>query len=274
MPVHGRVEIREFAPKAWARSANCWAARRAGSPRRGATASSSTWAEARTPAPWQPPSAQVKGWYKDGDWFVHFLDSPEQGLLTIVVWSDIRPTGAGRSSPATSVPVVARFLAEHPEGVRPGGSTSVARGPVPRLHRGHRRGRRRVPDTPLRAPRLVAERAPGPAPDHQPGRQPERADELPPAGPADYSPSSGPSCGVWVSSGSISSRRRRARASRPSACSVRKRCSKRRRRAWRRSRASSRARTRSPFAAQQGDPALVDPMPASSTKAPAESSRV
>jgi hypothetical protein len=64
--------------------------------------------------PWEGPSATSPGWHKDGDFFLHFLDSPEQGLLTIVVWSDIGLIG-------DSVPVVARFLLEHPEGVLPGG---------------------------------------------------------------------------------------------------------------------------------------------------------
>ena len=45
--------------------------------------------------PWNPPSAQVPGWHKDGDFFRHFLDSPEQGLLTFVIWSDIEPRGGG-----------------------------------------------------------------------------------------------------------------------------------------------------------------------------------
>jgi hypothetical protein len=67
--------------------------------------------------PWEPPSADVSGWHKDGDFFRHFLDSPEQGLLVFVVWSDIRPRGGGTFVAADSVPVVARFLAEHPEGV-------------------------------------------------------------------------------------------------------------------------------------------------------------
>ncbi|MDE2729247.1 MAG: hypothetical protein OXI19_14585, partial [Gemmatimonadota bacterium] len=40
---------------------------------------------------WEPPETQREGWHKDGDFFRHFLDSPEQGLLTIVVWSDILP---------------------------------------------------------------------------------------------------------------------------------------------------------------------------------------
>lgn len=67
--------------------------------------------------PWQPPSAEVGGWHKDGDFFRHFLDSPEQGLLTIVLWTDMQHRGGGTFIAADSVPVVARYLAEHPEGI-------------------------------------------------------------------------------------------------------------------------------------------------------------
>jgi hypothetical protein len=70
--------------------------------------------------PWQGPSAQSKGWHKDGDFFRHFLDSPEQGLLTLVLWSDIEPRGGGTFVATDSVPVVAQRLAEHPEGLLPG----------------------------------------------------------------------------------------------------------------------------------------------------------
>jgi hypothetical protein len=69
--------------------------------------------------PWEPPSAGVPGWHKDGDFFRHFLDSPEQGLLVFVIWSDINPRGGGTFVAADSVPVVARYLAERPEGVLP-----------------------------------------------------------------------------------------------------------------------------------------------------------
>jgi Phytanoyl-CoA dioxygenase (PhyH) len=69
--------------------------------------------------PWQPPSAEVKGWHKDGDFFRHFLDSPEQGLLTIVLWTDMHHRGGGTFIAPDSVPVVARHLAEHPEGLLP-----------------------------------------------------------------------------------------------------------------------------------------------------------
>jgi hypothetical protein len=69
--------------------------------------------------PWQPPSAELSGWHKDGDFFRHFLDSPEQGLLTIVLWTDMHHRGGGTFIAADSVPVIARYLAEHPEGVLP-----------------------------------------------------------------------------------------------------------------------------------------------------------
>jgi hypothetical protein len=69
--------------------------------------------------PWQPPSPAVGGWHKDGDFFRHFLDSPEQALLTLVLWTDMAHKGGGTFVAADSVPVVARFLADHPEGVLP-----------------------------------------------------------------------------------------------------------------------------------------------------------
>jgi hypothetical protein len=68
---------------------------------------------------WQPPSAQVAGWHKDGSYFRHFLDSREQALLTVVLWSDMRHQGGGTFIAPDSVRVVARFLAEHPEGLKP-----------------------------------------------------------------------------------------------------------------------------------------------------------
>lgn len=69
--------------------------------------------------PWRPPSPQHAGWHKDGDSFRHFLDSPEQGLLTLVLWSDVIPHGGGTYIATDSVGPVARYLAEKPEGVLP-----------------------------------------------------------------------------------------------------------------------------------------------------------
>jgi hypothetical protein len=35
------------------------------------------------------PPKELDGWHVDGDFFVHFLDSPEQALLVIPCWSDV-----------------------------------------------------------------------------------------------------------------------------------------------------------------------------------------
>jgi hypothetical protein len=69
--------------------------------------------------PWQPPSAMVGGWHKDGSYFRHFLDSREQALLTVVLWSDMLHQGGGTFIAPDSVRVIARFLHEHPEGIHP-----------------------------------------------------------------------------------------------------------------------------------------------------------
>jgi hypothetical protein len=119
MPSLEHKDVREFAPKAW--RAVC---ELLGGEERielpyewgnGFIANLGVGAD----RPWEPPSPQVPGWHKDGDFFRHFLDSPEQGLLTFVIWSDIEPRGGGTFVACDSVPVVARFLAQHPEGVLP-----------------------------------------------------------------------------------------------------------------------------------------------------------
>lgn len=74
---------------------------------------------------WHPPSPTLRewnNWHKDGDFFRHFLDSPEQGLLVIGVFSDIEEGGGGTYLACDSVGHIARYLAEHPEGVLPRGT--------------------------------------------------------------------------------------------------------------------------------------------------------
>jgi hypothetical protein len=119
MPRMETWEIKDFAPEAWAAMGDLLG----GEDR---IMQPAYWGDSfivnfhdRADSPWQPPSSAVGGWHKDGDWFVHFLDSPEQGLLTLVVWSDIGPKGGGTFIATDSVPVVARFLAQHPEGLLP-----------------------------------------------------------------------------------------------------------------------------------------------------------
>lgn len=119
LSARSRVDARTFAPAAWRAAVDL-----AGGEERvlpwhwgdGFIANLGVGAD----VPWRPPSPAVGGWHKDGDFFRHFLDSPEQALLSLVLWTDMLPRGGGTFVAADSVPVVARFLAEHPEGVLPG----------------------------------------------------------------------------------------------------------------------------------------------------------
>jgi hypothetical protein len=119
MPSQRRVEVKAFAPKAWRAACELLGGEdRIEQPY--------TWGDGfianlglGADRDWQPPSASAPGWHKDGDFFRHFLDSPEQGLLTLVLWSDIEPRGGGTFVAADSVGPVARLLASRPEGILP-----------------------------------------------------------------------------------------------------------------------------------------------------------
>lgn len=65
-----------------------------------------------------PPQA-LQGWHIDGDFFVHYLDSPEQGLLVIPLFTDIPAQGGGTMLYPAGMRAVARHLYDHPEGVSP-----------------------------------------------------------------------------------------------------------------------------------------------------------
>ena len=67
--------------------------------------------------PWEGPSAESPGWHKDGWFFRHFLDSPEQALLCLVIWRDIQPRSGGTFYAPDSVPLVCKELLAHPEGL-------------------------------------------------------------------------------------------------------------------------------------------------------------
>ena len=120
LPYENRFSVREHAPAAYEAAAqlagadwNCpdW-----------------DWGDAfifnlgdKSGAPWQAPADLERGWHSDGDFFQHYLDSPEQALLTIVLWTDVKPYGGATYLACDSVGVMARYLAAHPEGVAPNG---------------------------------------------------------------------------------------------------------------------------------------------------------
>ncbi|KAK5132577.1 hypothetical protein LTR08_008836 [Meristemomyces frigidus] len=61
----------------------------------------------------------LDNWHNDGDWFTHFLDSPEQALLIIPLFSDITPKGGGTVLCTDGVGLIAKRLHDHPDCMTP-----------------------------------------------------------------------------------------------------------------------------------------------------------
>lgn len=64
--------------------------------------------------PWDVP---VKGWHWDGIHFRHAVDSPDQGLLCLCLFSEVGHRGGGTLIAEGSHKVVARLLSRHPGGL-------------------------------------------------------------------------------------------------------------------------------------------------------------
>jgi hypothetical protein len=52
----------------------------------------------------------LDNWHNDGDWFTHFLDSGEQAMLVILLFSDIKSKGGGTVICTDGIPLVAKHL--------------------------------------------------------------------------------------------------------------------------------------------------------------------
>lgn len=123
MPFHKREEVVKFAPKAWAAITDLLG----GEDR--VDEKSSSWGDSfivnfGTPDLEDAPSVHprdLNNWHVDGDFFVHYLDSPEQALLVIPIFSDIQPRGGGTYISPDGIDLIAKYLAAHPEGVLPTG---------------------------------------------------------------------------------------------------------------------------------------------------------
>lgn len=112
-----RVPLREFAPKLWA--ALCQLAggeERLADPNAGIGQWVVNLGRGRDEE-WIEPGPQTKGWHIDGNFFRHFLDSPEQGLLIVPLFSDIATRGGGTTFAPDSVPILAKYLSEQNRGV-------------------------------------------------------------------------------------------------------------------------------------------------------------
>ena len=66
---------------------------------------------------WQAPSHRQRSWHKDGWHFRHYLDSPEQGLLVVPIFSNILPRSGGTHIATDSIAPVARLLADNRQGL-------------------------------------------------------------------------------------------------------------------------------------------------------------
>ncbi|EMD00309.1 hypothetical protein BAUCODRAFT_30792 [Baudoinia panamericana UAMH 10762] len=120
MPAHNQYLASEIAPKAWAAICDLTG----GEERMAET--NRTWNDGlivnlgTTEGHMKDiHGSDLKGWHVDGDFFVHYLDSPEQGLLVIPLFTDIVAGGGGTMICPAAIPHVAKHLHDHPEGVSP-----------------------------------------------------------------------------------------------------------------------------------------------------------
>ncbi|KAI0128936.1 hypothetical protein BJ170DRAFT_353972 [Xylariales sp. AK1849] len=120
MPSHRTFDCSTFAPRAWAAICElCGGEERVDD-------SSRDWRDSLIVNLGTPegegkptPPRELDNWHVDGDFFVHYLDSPEQGLLVIPLFTDILPDGGGTMICPDAVPKIAKWLFEHPDGVSP-----------------------------------------------------------------------------------------------------------------------------------------------------------
>jgi hypothetical protein len=122
MASHHDIDPATFAPKAWRAACQL-----VGGAERISVAENSPWTDGfivnlsqGADEPWTAPSSASPGWHIDGSWFRHYLDSPEQGLLFVVLWTDVVHQGGPTVAATDSIGPVARHLAAHPEGLLPG----------------------------------------------------------------------------------------------------------------------------------------------------------
>ena len=120
MPSHEKVEVSEFAPKVWdAIFELCGGEDRV-------SETSNRWNDAlivnlgstEFEGKVEDPK-ELQGWHVDGNFFVHFLDSAEQGLLVIPLFTNIEEDPGGTMVCPDGIGRIARHLRDHAEGVSP-----------------------------------------------------------------------------------------------------------------------------------------------------------
>lgn len=120
MPSNNKFPAKEFAPKAWAGICQLLGGEEHISPEH------ETWNDGLIVNFGTPemegkdvPPQDLKVWHVDGDFFIHYLDSPEQGLLVIPLFTNIRPGGGGTYICPAAIKNIAQHLYNNPDGVSP-----------------------------------------------------------------------------------------------------------------------------------------------------------
>lgn len=120
MPHHNTFDAADFAPRAWAAVAELCGGDDRVDP------ASRQWRDSlivnlgsaeREGKP--DPPRELRRWHVDGDFFVHYLDSPEQGLLVVPLLTDVPPSGGGTVIYPRGMREVAAHLRDNPAGVSP-----------------------------------------------------------------------------------------------------------------------------------------------------------
>ena len=111
MPHHKWEKAQTFAPEAWSAMCELLGGEERVDP------NSARWTDGlivNLGSPeWEgkwPHPADLDNWHVDGDFFMHFLDSPEQGLLVIPVFTDIVEHGGGTMVCPDGIGHIARHL--------------------------------------------------------------------------------------------------------------------------------------------------------------------
>jgi len=115
-PLKDRFVAKEFAPRAYAAAEDLVGAGRIDNWTYGGFIVNTKF---KRDQPWSMPGIH-EGWHIDGDFFHHFLDSREQSLLSIQVFTDMRSHGGCTVIAEGSYKPAARMMREHPEGLNPG----------------------------------------------------------------------------------------------------------------------------------------------------------
>lgn len=126
MPFHKRYPLQTISPKAWDAICDLLGGEDRVDP------ASSTWSDGFIcnfgSEKWDEAAKRgedvnngrnLDGWHVDGDFFVHFLDSKEQALLVIPMFSDVGHDGGATMICPEGIGKLAKWLYDHPQGVLP-----------------------------------------------------------------------------------------------------------------------------------------------------------